>query len=1428
LILPVNVLSYNYLDPSTRRSHSPVEETTRANAQDGIVQLPPLEFEELNDPSPLNQDYNYSDVLVVYNENSGISTRVAQYFQNARDIPSLNMCNITTATSETVSRTEFENIRGQIEDYLENNNLTDVINFIVTTKGVPLRVSGSNWQNACLDSELTMILGDYKSNIANGGWFINPYFQDNEPFTREKYSLYLVTRLTAFTEQEIYHIIDNATISLGNRGTYVLDADASKGWSPGGYGDGNIWLRDANISLTNKGIPSYYEDTNTYVKSYPTPVMGYSSWGSNDGFDTANFVSNWNLESVTNNFPSNWYPILDPGINDSVSLNMSDSWSGSRSVQINRTATSANFSGFAQNVTIKPNVRYYLRGFVNVSSLSGPRGAHLQLQALDNNNNILKVQDSQVWTSVSSTWVYLKQLIYEPVPGAVKVRIVAMLNRSAGVVYFDSIRFWDIPPHFTWVPGSIAETFVSTGGRSFRYGTSYGQSLVADLLRDGVTGVKGYVYEPFLSAIAHPDILYDRYTDGYTMAESYYMASNFIGWMGVVVGDPKMAPYADILPDINVSVEGITYSPGNPNIGDWLTIRARVSNLGVKNVSNVQAEVYLVVDGEEILLNEYYIDTLPGSGGTSLIEKSYKLDFWGDAYIRIKIDTISMIKEMDETNNMAEKKIYVNAEADASELTCLNETIYRGEQIVLIANGSDPETAKEDLIPTLEARHQSEYIWFEFDSLKIDYEYRLELENWRIAVSTNHSMLLGNYSFRISFADGNDFTGFHYYIYNSLEVLNNVPVINSVGSNKSIINRTEMVNLTCQATDIENTPESLIVMFQYRKRPANVESNLYWELIEEEEIFFDPSSQLWYLNFEFESDFKPGDYQIRCRAIDQNSGKSDWSYIEPDIEVFNNRPEVNNILVEPTKLYRMDSTDILISGYDIEDQGDLDDLICELEAGIYIIDEDDSEILVWDAEYIDDLEYDFFEDGWLTTFTPSLEALTGEYLFRARIMDLDGNWSSWFMLDENITVLNIPPEARQNKIPNVVKEDTLVSFSGKDSQDPEDGANGLSYHWEISNITDLTITDPNFKYTFTNEGTYTISLRVMDQDGGIAWDNKTIKIENFEPEAIITSTQIEDINIPIKFSAEESIDTPSDLDILTYIWDFGDGENGSGMIVNHTYTVPGTYKVVLTVIDDDGASDTTQMEMKITSHDPPPPDDSDESSDQVNYTLPLVIFAVILIFIILFWIFVRLRKREHEDEYYEPEPETDFQGPDIGPGPVPISRQRPPEMSHLGQLDQIGQSDQMLEPQLEPVPTPELVDHTDQTLLEPIMGLPEPEYKAVQLPMLGPGTGDTVDTIESEIGDEPDIEVDGEISNQEPLDGVYGPSGSGEMDGTEGSGEIEGPNIDVDGKDFEDEPSVTEGPVVDDNKIKENEEQQNRIGNEAEKNDEDKEIENKE
>lgn len=110
-----------------------------------------------------------------------------------------------------------------------------------------------------------------------------------------------------------------------------------------------------------------------------------------------------------------------------------------------------------------------------------------------------------------------------------------------------------------FAPGAIATLFVSTAARTvseppkeWRPGTATNpassfqgspQSLAADLVRDGVTGVAGYVSEPFLDGTLRPDILFPAYVAGANLAEAFYLAMPALSWQAVVFGDPLCAPF---------------------------------------------------------------------------------------------------------------------------------------------------------------------------------------------------------------------------------------------------------------------------------------------------------------------------------------------------------------------------------------------------------------------------------------------------------------------------------------------------------------------------------------------------------------------------------------------------------------------------------------------------------------------------------------------------------------------------------------------------------------------------------------------------------------------------------------------------------------------------------------------------------------------
>lgn len=111
--------------------------------------------------------------------------------------------------------------------------------------------------------------------------------------------------------------------------------------------------------------------------------------------------------------------------------------------------------------------------------------------------------------------------------------------------------------------GAIGGAFVSTDGRTFREpaaewrpapagAATGGQSLAADLIRDGLTGVTAHVAEPYLDAVARPQILFPAYLAGFGLVESYYLAIPFVSWQNVVVGDPLVSPFQTTMADAEV------------------------------------------------------------------------------------------------------------------------------------------------------------------------------------------------------------------------------------------------------------------------------------------------------------------------------------------------------------------------------------------------------------------------------------------------------------------------------------------------------------------------------------------------------------------------------------------------------------------------------------------------------------------------------------------------------------------------------------------------------------------------------------------------------------------------------------------------------------------------------------------------------------
>ena len=80
------------------------------------------------------------------------------------------------------------------------------------------------------------------------------------------------------------------------------------------------------------------------------------------------------------------------------------------------------------------------------------------------------------------------------------------------------------------------------------------------------------------------------------------------------------------------------------------------------------------------------------------------------------------------------------------------------------------------------------------------------------------------------------------------------------------------------------------------------------------------------------------------------------------------------------------------------------------------------------------------------------------------------------------------------------------------------------------------------------------------------WINSLTPTTSSPPEALFSASTVNG-TAPLSVDFDASASTDADGDTLSYSWDFGDGNTGSGVTINHIFTVVGEYTVTLTVND---------------------------------------------------------------------------------------------------------------------------------------------------------------------------------------------------------------------------------------------------------------------
>ncbi|MCL6275684.1 PKD domain-containing protein, partial [Muricauda sp. 2012CJ35-5] len=154
-----------------------------------------------------------------------------------------------------------------------------------------------------------------------------------------------------------------------------------------------------------------------------------------------------------------------------------------------------------------------------------------------------------------------------------------------------------------------------------------------------------------------------------------------------------------------------------------------------------------------------------------------------------------------------------------------------------------------------------------------------------------------------------------------------------------------------------------------------------------------------------------------------------------------------------------------------------------------------------------------------------------------------------------------------------------VDFTGSTSIDD---VGVVSYFWDFKDGNTSTLADPS--NIFNAAGSYDVELTVTDAENETDTATITVTVNeaagNQPPSAIATaSVQSGTTPLLVDFTGSNSID---DVGVVSYFWDFKDGNTSTLADPSNTFGTAGSYDVELTVTDAENETDTATLTITVS------------------------------------------------------------------------------------------------------------------------------------------------------------------------------------------------------------------------------------------------------
>ena len=196
-------------------------------------------------------------------------------------------------------------------------------------------------------------------------------------------------------------------------------------------------------------------------------------------------------------------------------------------------------------------------------------------------------------------------------------------------------------------------------------------------------------------------------------------------------------------------------------------------------------------------------------------------------------------------------------------------------------------------------------------------------------------------------------------------------------------------------------------------------------------------------------------------------------------------------------------------------------------------------------------------------------SLPGTYLVSLTVSD-GTNTSSAATKTIVVEDGNIAPSASFTASPSAGIAPVIVSFDASASSD--ENGDSLTYSWDFGD--GQSASGVTVSHLYDTVGVYSVVLTVSD---GSKQDTaeRTVTVTDGQPISAFTiDNELGVLPFTINVDASASVDPTGG--VLTYDWDFGNGETADTMNASATYTAVGNYVVTLTVSNSNGTAVATK------------------------------------------------------------------------------------------------------------------------------------------------------------------------------------------------------------------------------------------------------------